>query len=405
MVPRGHAAPYSNPQSGGEAPFFTVGPFASMDMLFPGAAGDLDLFTDIEVTTLTQLGVLKSPSTGTTNPHIPSPASKMEPDSSIRKRGYGGSPSCRHPVSTAAGSFEDLGKLEHEREAAHATNFTEKSALSNAHTMSRDSTHGHITGDGHSMLHSNVADPLTLGFLVSILTQRSDGLREGGLTNVGAETHQSVLPHLSFYSLLQLQVTPSQVHFAPSLDLNRGSLPLDRGVDAEVPVSSAGLVTPSSVCQPVQSSGQLANAQVDSIFVTSGLTAEQYEEIFLLSHEVQTLCGKLALDFIELSNQEAQFHMGAQAMSHEKAIREHPDHSTGKHDEATHCSGEVTWLQTNSLLFRHTIEYQNNMIQLITRSQEAIQALHECIWKVVRRVMESAGKSMQRTVWKLPYIW
>ena len=33
------------------------------------------------------------------------------------------------------------------------------------------------------------------------------------------------------------------------------------------------------------------------------------------------------------------------------------------------------------------------MIQLITRSQEAIQALHECIWKVVHRVMESAGKS------------
>ena len=34
------------------------------------------------------------------------------------------------------------------------------------------------------------------------------------------------------------------------------------------------------------------------------------------------------------------------------------------------------------------------MIQLITRSQEAIQALHERIWKVVHQVMESAGKSM-----------
>ena len=181
---------------------------------------------------------------------------------------------------------------------------------------------------------------------------------------------------------------------APSLDSNRGSLPLDRGVDTEVPVSSAGLVTPSSACQPVQSSGQLTNMQVDSIFVTSRLTAEQYEEIFLLSHEVQTLCGKLALDFIQLSHQEAQFCMGAQATSHEKAIREHPDRSTGKCNEATQHSGEVTWLETNSLLFLHTLEYQNNMIQLITRSQEAIQALHECIWKVVRRVMESAGKSV-----------
>ena len=41
----------------------------------------------------------------------------------------------------------------------------------------------------------------------------------------------------------------------------------------------------------------------------------------------------------------------------------------------------------------HTLEYQNNMTQLITRSQEAIQALHECICEVVHWVMESAGKS------------
>ena len=33
------------------------------------------------------------------------------------------------------------------------------------------------------------------------------------------------------------------------------------------------------------------------------------------------------------------------------------------------------------------------MVQLVNRSQEAIQALHECIWEVVRQVMESAGKS------------
>ena len=33
------------------------------------------------------------------------------------------------------------------------------------------------------------------------------------------------------------------------------------------------------------------------------------------------------------------------------------------------------------------------MIELITRSREAIEALHECIWKVVSQVMENAGKS------------
>ena len=49
---------------------------------------------------------------------------------------------------------------------------------------------------------------------------------------------------------------------------------------------------------------------------------------------------------------------------------------------------------TNSLLFCHTIEYQGNMTQLVTRSQEAIQALHEHIWKVVHQVMDSADKSV-----------
>ena len=36
-VPRGHSAPYYNCQTGVEAPFFTMGPFASTDTLFPSA--------------------------------------------------------------------------------------------------------------------------------------------------------------------------------------------------------------------------------------------------------------------------------------------------------------------------------------------------------------------------------
>ena len=56
-----------------------------------------------------------------------------------------------------------------------------------------------------------------------------------------------------------------------------------------------GLVPPSSACRVVQSSGQLMNMQIGSVLVTSGLTAAQAEEIFLLSHKVQTLRGKLAL--------------------------------------------------------------------------------------------------------------
>ena len=78
----------------------------------------------------------------------------------------------------------------------------------------------------------------------------------------------------------------------------------------------AVLIPPCSACQAVQSSGQLMNTQIGSVLVTSGLTTAQAEEIFLLTREVQTLHGELALDFIELSHSEATFHMGAQATGH-----------------------------------------------------------------------------------------
>ena len=164
-------------------------------------------------------------------------------------------------------------------------------------------------------------------------------------------------------------------------------------MDTGVPIPM-GLVTPSSVHLVVQSSVQLTSMQVGSAVIPSRLTTAQAEEIFLLSHEVQTLHGKLALEFIELSHSEANFHMGAQATGHENTVQECPDRSTGERGEATQRSGKETWLHINYLLFRHTLDYQKYMVQLINRSQEAIQALHERIWEVVCRVMESAGKSM-----------
>ena len=78
----------------------------------------------------------------------------------------------------------------------------------------------------------------------------------------------------------------------------------------ETLTSSTRMVTPSSALQPVPSSGQPVNAQLDPAIAMSGLTKVQTEEIFLLTHEVQTLHGRLALDFIELSHQEALFRMG-----------------------------------------------------------------------------------------------
>ena len=102
--------------------------------------------------------------------------------------------------------------------------------------------------------------------------------------------------------------------------------------------------------------------------------------------------------------------MGVQATRYEKATHECPDCATAyytltksegegasdeKLDEAIEHLWEVAgeaWLDTNSLLFSHALEYQKKMVELLTGSGEAIQAFHEHIWKVVMQVMEDAGK-------------
>ena len=50
------------------------------------------------------------------------------------------------------------------------------------------------------------------------------------------------------------------------------------------------------------------------------------------------------------------------------------------------------WLDTNSILFHHALEYQNKLSDFLTESKDAIEALHDHIWMVVVKVMEDAGK-------------
>ena len=57
-----HAAPYCDPKTGKEAPFITISPFSKKDMLFPGVARDLELYTTEEVMILRNAGILKSSS-------------------------------------------------------------------------------------------------------------------------------------------------------------------------------------------------------------------------------------------------------------------------------------------------------------------------------------------------------
>ena len=147
--------------------------------------------------------------------------------------------------------------------------------------------------------------------------------------------------------------------------------------------------------------------QSDAALATTGLSEEQAEEIFLLTHEAQMLGWGLTCDFIQLSHNEALFHMGVQATGYEKATSGHPDHVTAyysmiregasvdKLDEAIdHLWEEAgdAWLDTNSILFHHTLEYQNKMSNFLTESDEAIEALRDRIWMVVMKVMEDTAK-------------
>ena len=150
--------------------------------------------------------------------------------------------------------------------------------------------------------------------------------------------------------------------------------------------------------------------QLDAAIAMAGLSKEQAEDIFSLTCKAQKLGRKIAHDFINLSNQEALFHMGVQATGYEKVASGCPDCVTAyymmiwsegveaeKLDKAFDClrkEAGKAWLDTNSILFHHALEYQNKLSDFLTESEEAIEVLHDCIWTVIVKVMEDAGKPM-----------
>ena len=76
-----------------------MGPFASTDTLFPGAPGDLDLYTDMEISCLKNVGILETSGASARDPRTVSSASKAEAAPSIKRRDDRDSPGCRRPVS------------------------------------------------------------------------------------------------------------------------------------------------------------------------------------------------------------------------------------------------------------------------------------------------------------------
>ena len=210
VVPHEHATPYRDPQSGEEVPFVAVGPFVSMDTLFSGTPGDLELFTDEEVIALSNVGVLKSTITGTSTPKMPPLASHVEPDSPSKKRGCRDSLSHRHPVTMATGSCGDLGKSEHKCEATRKQ-LQREIGVEHGHPKSRDLTVGCITRDERSPApkHCGSVDTGASGECPHLKERHA---KEVGPANVDAQTCQSVFLHPSFYPLLRLPPPPLLVH-------------------------------------------------------------------------------------------------------------------------------------------------------------------------------------------------
>ena len=219
---------------------------------------------------------------------------------------------------------------------------------------------------------------------------------------------------LQYYSITSHHVSANLNAALQSFNLSWGSLPpADNGsCEIEMFALLMGVVTPMSVNQFFTSSGPPTTMQLDAAITMAGLFKEQVEEIFCLTCEAQKLGRKIAHDFINLPNQEALFCMGIQATGYEQVASGHPDRVTAyymmirsegmeaeKLDEAFDglCQevGEA-WLDTNFILFRHALEYQNKLSDFLKDSKEAIEALHDHIWMVVLMVMEDAGAPVSK---------
>ena len=162
-----------------------------------------------------------------------------------------------------------------------------------------------------------------------------------------------------------------------------------------------------SVTQFVTSSGPPVTMQLDMAIAMAGLSMERAEEIFLLTHKAKKLGRKIACNFINLSSQEVLFHMGAQATGYKQVASGCPDRVTAYYaimhskvekvenlneavDHLCQQAGEA-WLDMNSTLFHHTLKYDTKLNNFLTESENAIEALHDCILTVMIKVMEDTG--------------
>ena len=436
-----HAAPYHDPKTGKEAHFITMGPLSSKDTLFPGVTRDLELYTTEEVMSLRSTGILKSPSGASLSlyklssltslaqiqsiptTHKVTPGSpKVELDSSSKRQDYTSYlKSQKHLVSVAAGSSASL-ERSYEWDCDAECRWYEDKGHDKNCERSRERKSSHLkcaSGHDHggASKHGRSAESGS-----SLVCHHSKEQRLHSQSRSCDHKYRCpctpecvhLLPPRTFHS------TPINLHHMSansnaglwSFNMSQGSLlPADSGsCEIEMFVPLIGVVTPMSVNQLVSSSVLPTTMQLDAATTMAGLSKEQAEEIFLLTCEAQKLGRKITHDFINLSSQEVHFLMGIQATGYEKVASGCPDcvtayytmiHSEGveaeKLNEAfDHLCQEAcqAWFDTNSILFHHTLEYQNKLSNFLKEIEDAIEALHERIWTVIVKVMEDAGKPM-----------
>ena len=233
LIPHNHAAPYSNPQMGEDAPFVTIGPFAGMDTLFHGTAGDLDLYMTEEVVTLKNTGVFKSsitelptatpPSLTALGQVVPPPLSSKLPNTIPRwnQTPLPGSETSKFLLGATAGLYPWLLEVaktwisQSMSAMLHTNDSTEKSTPDASEGRKARSVRSTVTpkAEAHTLgsslhmsmvQHSSAVALLTWVFQVSILDKPTGA----GLTNADACTHTECTstPPL-FSSTLSLPLT------------------------------------------------------------------------------------------------------------------------------------------------------------------------------------------------------
>ena len=185
----------------------------------------------------------------------------------------------------------------------------------------------------------------------------------------------------------RLSSDPTSAHL--SFNQSRSSLPpLDLGEGNACPISSVSAPIHASV-------PSIAGPILPSVPVsTLNLTVDHTKQIFSLACEGRHLKERVVREFIRLSSQEVLFHTQAQSTSHESLASGHPDRfatyykilqseqqsSEAKDKAMEEILNKVSeaWLQINTSLFKHILDYEAKLDAFLDKTGGWIRVQEEC---------------------------